>query len=428
MSYSPDICLANVLNKTVNDIYKPTFRDESRYSIRYGGAGSGKSVEATQEILYRIIYQKGHRLLVVRKVAATLRNSVFQLFQDLINDWGIASRFKVNKSEMRIEHIHSGNTILFAGLDNPEKLKSIAGITSIWIEEASELEERDFNELDRRLRGNTTWYKQIIITFNPISHMHWLKKRFFDLELDNVSIVKSTYLNNRFIDDDYVKALEQLKIFDRVQYDIYALGEWGVITEHKIYHHFDRRIHHVDRVLQQNEPVHIGMDFNVGGCCNVVYVKEGMNLIAVDEFVTNDTDATAIEINKRFQGRTVTLYPDASGGNQSSNASRSDIQILRDDVKVAKVINAPSVNGAVRDRINSTNKLFAENRLFVNTTKCKNFANSLETQGYNPKTGKPAKYDMHKGGSVDDWNDSGTYPIARIYPINKTSFAYSQRS
>ena len=46
----------------------------------------------------------------------------------------------------------NGSEILFAGLDDVEKLKSIYDITGIWIEEASELLEADFNQLDIRLR------------------------------------------------------------------------------------------------------------------------------------------------------------------------------------------------------------------------------------------------------------------------------------
>ena len=59
---------------------------------------------------------------------------------------------------------YNGNRLYFAGVDDPEKLKSIEGITSMWIEEATELSLNDFNEIDRRLRGKTKNYKQVILT------------------------------------------------------------------------------------------------------------------------------------------------------------------------------------------------------------------------------------------------------------------------
>ncbi len=216
------------LPELTNEIHYPLYRNQSRYLVLYGGAGSGKSVFAAQKILVRMLTEQPHRFLVVRKVARTLRFSVFSLFQDLIAQWSLSPLFKINKSDMTITCINS-NQIIFAGLDDVEKLKSIAGITGIWIEEASELEQKDFQQLDLRLRGPTKYYKQIILTFNPISALHWLKKVFFDYKKENATAVKSTYKDNKFIDPEYVKVLEDLKNQDITYYKIYALGEWGIL-------------------------------------------------------------------------------------------------------------------------------------------------------------------------------------------------------
>jgi len=216
------------LPELTNEVYYPLYKNKSRYLVLYGGAGSGKSVFAAQKILVRCLTEKPHRFLVVRKVARTLRFSVFSLFQDMIAQWQLTPLFKINKSDMTITCVN-GNQIIFAGLDDVEKLKSIAGITGIWIEEASELEQKDFQQLDLRLRGSTKHYKQIILSFNPISALHWLKKVFFDFKKENATIVKSTYKDNKFIDPEYVKVLEDLKNQDATYYKIYALGEWGVL-------------------------------------------------------------------------------------------------------------------------------------------------------------------------------------------------------
>ncbi len=158
--------------------------------------GSGKSYTTAQKLLLRILTEENHRILVVRKVAKTLRVSVFQLFRDLIGQLGLYDEFNINKSDMTITYKKNNSQLLFFGLDDIEKLKSIQGITSIWIEEASECDRGDILELNRRLRGHTPYYKQIIITFNPISHLHWLKEHFFDTQADNVQIYKTTYLDN----------------------------------------------------------------------------------------------------------------------------------------------------------------------------------------------------------------------------------------
>lgn len=208
----------------------PLLDNKNRYLVLYGGAGSGKSVVAAQKMIIRMLEEKGHKFLVVRKVANTLRNSVFSLLRGTIADWGLSTLFKINKSDMDIT-CQNGNMIIFAGLDDVEKLKSIHGITGIWLEEASEMLQEDFQQLDLRLRGETKNYKQIMISFNPISITHWLKAVFFDQNKANSKVVHTTYKDNMFIDDEYKDQLESLKIQDPYYYTVYALGEWGVLGQ-----------------------------------------------------------------------------------------------------------------------------------------------------------------------------------------------------
>lgn len=416
MSYLPDIDLSNVLNKTVNQVFRPTFRDENRYLVLFGGAGSGKSRYVAQKILYRMIYEQGHRFLVVRKVDKTIKLSVFQLFKDYINKWDVASKFKVTVSPMKITHIASGNTIDFMGVDDPEKLKSIEGITSVWIEEASELEEKDFNELDRRVRGLTPHYKQIIITFNPISHLHWLKKRFYDNPPENCTVLKTTYLDNEFIDDVYSQVLLDMKNYDVQQYNIYALGEWGVLNTNVVYHNYDFKKHSTELSINDFQILHVGLDFNIGGCVGVVCGIHGDKVYVVDGFAVYDTDAIVTQLkSSKYGGKQIIAYPDASGGANKTNSSRSDIQILRDG---GFQVMANKSNPAVRDRVNAMNRMFATDCLFVGH-KQEKMSYALQTQAYKDN-GEPEKFTEHKGGAIDDWNDALGYLIAFKFAINKS--------
>jgi phage terminase large subunit len=136
--------------------------------------------------------------------------------------------FKVNKSDMEIT-CRNGNQIIFTGLDDVEKLKSIAGITDIWVEEASEITQEDFTQLDLRLRGKSAYPMQITLSFNPISALSWIKSFFFDKPKDNSARFKTTYKDNDFLDEEYKNVIEDLKNQDPTYYQIYALGEWGVL-------------------------------------------------------------------------------------------------------------------------------------------------------------------------------------------------------
>ncbi len=212
---------------------------DSRYLISFGGAGSSKSYSTAQKILFRILSEDNHRFLVARKTGRSLKRSVFQLFRDIVNDWKLSDLFSVNLTDLSIVCRANGNSIVMSGLDDVEKLKSIQGISSIWIEEASEITEDDFTQLDLRLRGHTSNYRQIVLTFNPVSNLLWIKKRFFDNTDDDAVIIHSTFEDNQFLDNDYKKILAKLAGQNKNLHDIYARGVWGnrkglIFTEYEL--------------------------------------------------------------------------------------------------------------------------------------------------------------------------------------------------
>ncbi len=225
------------LKKSSNASFLPLFFDEHRYLVLKGGGGSGKSIFAGRKVLERVTSEPGHRYLVCRKVGRTIRDSCFAQLRGQLASFYPGCGCRVYTGDMRMK-FHNGSEILFAGLDDVEKLKSIYDITGIWIEEASELLEGDFNQLDIRLRTKTPYYLQIILSFNPISVTHWLKKRFFDFDIkdpaerrkaiDRTRTHESTYRDNPFLPEEAVRTLEAFRETDPYYYMVYALGQWGV--------------------------------------------------------------------------------------------------------------------------------------------------------------------------------------------------------
>ena len=190
-----------------NAAFMPLYFDKHRYLVLKGGGGSGKSIFAGRKVLERVTSEPGHRWLVCRKVQRTIRESCFKQLIGQLSDHYPESGYKVNKSDLLIS-LGNGSEIIFAGLDDVEKLKSIYNITGIWIEEASEL-------------------TQIILSFNPVSITHWLKKRFFDRKEPRARVHESTYKDNRFLDAEQIQVLEGYKETDEYYYDVYCLGQWG---------------------------------------------------------------------------------------------------------------------------------------------------------------------------------------------------------
>lgn len=224
--------------------FKPANFTNKRYRIMKGSAGSGKSVNIAQDYILKLSdpRYKGANLLCVRKVDVSNRNSTFSELKGAINRIYGAKAEKywyVNESAMTLRCLITGNEIIFRGVQHEkdrEKLKSInfpnGKLTWVWVEEATELYEADIDILDDRLRGvleNPNLYYQITLTFNPVSAQHWIKKKYFDYQDDDIFTHHSTYLENRFIDDAYHRRMERRKKQDPDGYRIYGLGEWGEV-------------------------------------------------------------------------------------------------------------------------------------------------------------------------------------------------------
>ncbi len=215
------------LKNTSNRTFIPLYLDSHRYLVLKGGGGSGKSAFAARKVVERAVCEPGHRFLVCRKVGRTIKQSVFRLLVETVKQFYPDEKVKVNNTDYSII-FPCGSEIICAGLDDVEKLKSIYEITDVWIEEATEILKSDFNQLDIRMRGKSPYYQQMIITFNPISILHWLKKQFFDRFDSDVKIHESNYLDNRFLPEQNRRTLEKFKETDEYFYQVYCLGNWGI--------------------------------------------------------------------------------------------------------------------------------------------------------------------------------------------------------
>jgi len=207
-----------------------------------------------QKLLIRILKAASegriHNFLCLRKVKVSARGSIFKLFCELISDWGLSAKAKINRTDMTISLF--GSNIYCTGLDDPEKIKSVHGTSGIWLEEVTEFTEDDFMQLDLRLRGNLPDYKQIIASFNPIDEAHWIRRKQFGDELQSkieggqkivrrkytavvdgeqitfyMTVMHSVYKENVYIDKQYKAQLETLASRDKNFYNIYCLGMWG---------------------------------------------------------------------------------------------------------------------------------------------------------------------------------------------------------
>ena len=222
----------HISNEVFNKAFRRYLTDYThRFEVYYGGAGSGKSYFIAQKILVKALRSR-RKVLIMRKVEATLKDSVWQLTIDTLAKFKILSYCKVNKSTFTIE-LPNGSVLLCKGMDDSEKIKSIVGITDIWCEEATEFSEEDIEQLNLRLRAKTDSL-QMFFSFNPISKANWVYRRWFAKGVaitDDTVIHQSTYKDNKFLPEDYIATIEKMAKTNPTYYRIYALGEFASLDK-----------------------------------------------------------------------------------------------------------------------------------------------------------------------------------------------------
>lgn len=391
---------------------------EAKHPAIVGGLGSGKSEAGILRLLLLMlenVTQTGKKIdtLITFPTYDLCKLRGMSGLEDVLERLGFA--YKTNKSEFST-HIENVGTMLFRSYDRPERIvafqvaHSIADELDTLPKEKAALVWRKISERTRQKAyrpnsiGAVTTPDQGV---NGFVYHRWVKQADKSTE-----IVKAATYSNPYLPDGYV---EQIRLnYDPTLVELYLNGEFVSLSANKVYHYFKRETHHSDRTITPDDKViHVGLDFNVGGCVAVAAAIENTLPVIVDELVEHDTQAMAIALNARYAGKKIIVYPDASGRKNTTNASQSDVSILEQS---GLQVEAPPANPPIRDRINSLNALLSHGKIKINTDKCQHLTHALESQGYTEK-GEPEKFNDHP--AIDDYCDALGYFIHRRWPINR---------
>ena len=281
-------------------IYDHLFDYDTFTEVHYGGASSGKSHGVFQKIVIKALkdWKKPRKILVLRKVGATVRDSVFADVQATLSYFGILNMCKVNISAFRIE-LPNGAEFIFKGMDNPEKIKSIKGISDVVMEEASEFTLDDYTQLTLRLRDKAHKQKQIYLMFNPVSKANWVYNAFFVKKPKNTVVYQTTYKDNRFLDAVTRENIEELANRNEAYYKIYALGEFATLDK-LVFPKYTKALLNKDDLRQITS--YFGLDYGfINDPSAFMHVKiddDRKRLYVVEEYVkkglTNDKIAESI--------------------------------------------------------------------------------------------------------------------------------------
>lgn len=332
------------------------FKSKKRTCLLLGGGGSGKSHAVAQKVLLRVLNplisddlgstepnhiettnKIGCSFLVVRQTLSSHTDSTWALIVKLIDEMGLTDLFYINKSTKKIVCKANGNFIVFKGLDNPEKLKSIDGISNIWIEEATECSKEAVDELYWRMRAKSN-YNQIIMTFNPISAKHWIKETLWDNDSPDIYKLKTTFNDNSKLPLHIKTSLLNEYKPGTYRHNVYVLANWGSVkSDSSLYYSFDD-IHIRHNVLDYSKPLHLSFDFNVqphSVCLAFQICEDKKEIYLVDEVIEPypaTAEKLALSVIDRFEKwiNPIYIYGDSSGQNNTTASHKSNFNQITD--------------------------------------------------------------------------------------------------
>ena len=379
------------------------------------GYGAGKTRSLTAKAVVLSIVNQGFIGCVMEPTGPLIRDIWQTDFESFLEQYDIPYTFRASPLPEYVLHLPGGDTkILCRSFENWSR---IIGLNLAWVladeidTVAPSIAEKAFPKILGRLRSGNV--RQFGATSTP-EGFRWMWNTFGTEEAQqrpDRKLIRMRSADNPHLPQDFIERLQAN--YDPSLLQAYLEGQFCNLTTGQVYDRFDRTKHVTTDIPDvSNEPLRIGVDFNIGNMSAVIGVRLGNNLLLIDEISgAHDTDAMAQEIRHRAQGRQVYIYPDASGGNRSTNASRTDIQILE---SYGFSNQSPKANPPVRDRVASVQALLengkGEVRLKVAAC-CKRTIECLELQSYTEK-GEP-----DKDAGYDHMNDALGYLVYRDFSM-----------
>ncbi len=411
--------MANIELNLKKELFVPKFFPllfdySHRWEIYMGSAGSAKSYFITQKLIIRAC-KEPIKILVCRRYGSTIRHTCFALFKEVLAKWKLTPFVSIRESDFNIK-FPNGSEIIFTGLDEETKLLSLAGIGTIFIEEAYEVPKPIVEQLNLRLRG-ITLNQQIIMAFNPINKNHWLYN-FCGKEHPNSFIfTHSTYKDNPFLNEAYIKELEELYTRNPAKARVFCDGEWGVDAEGLVITNWRTQEFNALELAASGLEHRSGMDLgwiDKSAIINTLYDRENHTIYVFEEFYKSGCQLSelASAIGNMQIGKNK-IYVDA--------AEPRSIQYFK-----SEGINAVACSKG-KDSVKA-GLMFLQDNLIIVHPKCQNFIIELENFSYikSKITGEYTEDTTHEYSHAIDacrYAYSDIYTKTKMKTINKAALS-----
>ena len=406
-----------VLQRIRNDLHpgQLEFVDDQTTSILgvSAGYGAGKTRALCAKAVHLAMANQGFIGVVMEPTGPLIRDIWQSDFDDFLESYGIPYTFRASPLPEYTLHLPGGDTkILCRSFENWQR---IIGINGAWIL-ADEIDtvnpaiaNKAFPKILGRLRSGNV--RQFAAASTP-EGFRWMWQTFASEDgkgREDRRLIRMRTQDNPYLPPDFIERMQAN--YDPQLLKAYLDGEFVNLTTGQVYDRFDRAKHVAVQMPDiSREPLRIGVDFNVGNMSAVIAVRVGKSLYVVDEVSgAHDTDALAQKIKAHYPDHKIYVYPDASGGNRSTNATQTDIAILE---SYGMSNQSPKANPPVRDRVAAVQALLengkGEVRLKI-AASCVKTIECLELQSYTEKG------DPDKDAGYDHMNDALGYLVWREF-------------
>lgn len=399
------------LRDIVGQGYDKMFAHHGRYICIKGSRASKKSKTTAIYVILKMMREPKGNVLCLRNTQASLRDSMFSDLKWAIERLGVQRYFKYRENPLQITYIPYGTKILFRGLDDPLKITSLSYDTGVlttqWWEEAYEIDsEEDFAKIDESMRGITPpgHEKRVIITLNPWSDTHWIKRRFFDVEDPDILAFTTNYLINEWLDDADKKLFETMRRNNPRRYRVAGLGEWGV-SEGLIYENWELLDFNPQNIYSKArwlKPVY-GLDFGYT-TSPTAFVAAFVDLKNKNIWVYDEHYQTGMTNRQIFQMLAYKGYAkEKIVADSAEPKSIAELQTLGCE----RMVKARKGNDSIRWGIN----LLQDFHIYVHPN-CKNF--EYELTQYHWKKDKSGRYTGEPEKENDHLMDAIRYAVMAI--------------
>ena len=411
------IDIKQLLANIRNDLHEPQreFFDNSNTEILGLSAdyGAGKTRALCAVCVKLAALNVGFTGAVMEPTGSLIRDIWQNDFEQFLEHYEIPYSYRASPLPEYILHLPDGDTkILCRSFENWSRIigLNLAFVLADEIDTvAPSVCDRAFPKILGRLRSGNV--RQFCAASTP-EGFRWMWNTFGSetaKERTDRKLIRMRTQDNPHLPEDFIERMQAN--YDPSMLQAYLNGEFTNLTTGQVYDRFVRKDNIVDTIPSiQMEPLRIGVDFNIGNMSAVIGIKLGEKLLIIDEIVSaHDTDALAQEIIRRYPSNKIYVYPDASGGNRSTNAAKTDIQILE---SYGFINLSAKSNPAIRDRVSAVQGLLCNGkgqvRLQINAS-CRRMIECLELQSYTDK-GEP-----DKDAGYDHMNDALGYLVWREF-------------